>query len=54
MKALCESPWYQEIISEGEKRGKCEQMLANVEMTLEMKFGSEGLQLMPQSPKLPI
>ncbi len=56
MTILRESPWYQEILREGEIRGeqrgeqhgRREQMLANIEMTLEMKFGSEGLQLMSQ------
>ncbi|MDZ7957500.1 MAG: Rpn family recombination-promoting nuclease/putative transposase [Aulosira sp. DedQUE10] len=54
MTVLRESPWYQEILREGEIRGeqrgeqlgRREQMLANIEMTLEMKFGNEGLQLM--------
>lgn len=56
MTVLRESPWYQEILHEGEirgeqrgeERGRREQMLSNIEMTLEMKFGSDGLQLMPQ------
>ncbi len=56
MTVLRDSPWYQEILQEGEirgeirgeKRGKLEQMLSNIEMTLEMKFGSDGLQLMSQ------
>ncbi len=60
MTVLYESPWYQEILREGEirgeqrgeqrgeERGRLEQMLSNIEMTLEMKFGSDGLQLMSQ------
>ncbi|MBD2194909.1 MULTISPECIES: Rpn family recombination-promoting nuclease/putative transposase [Calothrix] len=56
MTVLRESPWYQEILREGEirgeqrgeQRGKREQTLANLQMTLEMKFGNEGLQLMSQ------
>jgi len=60
MTVLYESPWYQEILREGEirgeqrgeqrgeERGRREQMLSNIEMTLEMKFGSDGLQLMSQ------
>ena len=60
MTVLRESPWYQEILREGEQRGlqlgeqqgeqrgRREQTLAHIEMTLEMKFGNEGLQLMPQ------
>ncbi|MBD2356549.1 hypothetical protein H6G41_18275 [Tolypothrix sp. FACHB-123] len=56
MTVLRESPWYQEILREGEIRGEQrgeqqgerEQALANLQMTLEMKFGNEGLQLMSQ------
>lgn len=42
MAVLLESPWYQEILQEGEKRG----LLSGIELALELKFGSEGLQLM--------
>ena len=48
MAILRESPWYQEILGEGEARGRTEQMLSNIEMSLEVKFGNDGLQLMPQ------
>jgi predicted transposase YdaD len=60
MAVLRESPWYQEILREGEARGEArgevrgeaqgrqEQMLSNIEMSLEAKFASEGLELMPQ------
>jgi predicted transposase YdaD len=60
MAVLRESPWYQEIeqrgirIGEerglriGEERGRREEILSNIEMTLEAKFGNEGLELMPQ------
>lgn len=52
MGVLRESPWYQEILKEGEARGeargKIEQVLSNIEMGLEAKFGNEGLELMPQ------
>jgi predicted transposase YdaD len=56
MTVLRESPWYQEILREGEQRGvqlgeqrgRREQTLANIQMTLEMKFGNAGLQLMPK------
>ena len=52
MAVLRESPWYQEILREGEargeQRGRREQMLLNIEMSLEVKFGNYGLQLMPQ------
>lgn len=48
MTVLRESPWYQQIVKESEERGRREQMLSNIEMTLEMKFGSDTLQLMSQ------
>ncbi len=44
MTVLRESPWYQEI----DQRGRQENLLSNIEMGLETKFGSEGLELMPQ------
>lgn len=44
MTVLRESPWYQEI----DQRGRRENLLSNIEMILEAKFGSEGLELMPQ------
>ncbi|AFZ30908.1 hypothetical protein Glo7428_2398 [Gloeocapsa sp. PCC 7428] len=60
MAVLRESPWYQEIeqrgirIGEerglriGEERGRREEVLANIATILEVKFGTEGLELMPQ------
>ena len=52
MAVLRESPWYQEIeqrgIRIGEERGRRETILSNIEMSLEVKFGAEGLELMPQ------
>ncbi|YAF95150.1 MAG: Rpn family recombination-promoting nuclease/putative transposase [Nodularia sp. CChRGM 3473] len=56
MAVLRESPWYQEIeqrgvergLRMGEERGRREEILSNIEMSLEVKFGSEGLELMPQ------
>ncbi len=52
MAVLRESPWYQEIEQRGrhigEAIGRQEQMLSDIEMSLEVKFGSEGLDLMPQ------
>ncbi len=64
MGVLRESPWYQEILREGEARGvvigeargvaigeargRKEQMLSNIEMSLEAKFGSQGLELIPR------
>lgn len=44
MSVLRESPWYQEI----NQRGRQENLLSNIEMSLEAKFGSEGLELMPK------
>ena len=56
MTVLRESPWYQEILHEGEirgeqrgeERGERRGIISSIEMTLEMKFGSDGLQLMSQ------
>ena len=44
MAILTESPWYQQILGEGERRG----IISGIEMALENKFGNEGLQLMSQ------
>ncbi|MDF5719099.1 MAG: Rpn family recombination-promoting nuclease/putative transposase [Rhizonema sp. PD37] len=56
MAVLRESPWYQEIeqrgvergLRMGEERGRREEILSNIEMSLEVKFGSNGLELMSQ------
>ena len=48
MAILTESPWYQQILREGEARGETRGIISGIEMALEIKFGSEGLQLMPQ------
>ena len=56
MAVLTESPWYQQILKEGEARGRQEgqqegrqeEMLSGIELGLEIKFGTEGLQLMPE------
>ncbi|MDF5728953.1 MAG: Rpn family recombination-promoting nuclease/putative transposase [Rhizonema sp. PD38] len=64
MAVLRKSPWYQEIeqrgverglrmgeergLRMGEERGRREEILSNIEMSLEVKFGSNGLELMPQ------
>ncbi len=53
MAVLRESPWYQEILHEGESRGRREELLSNIEISLEAKFGSDGLQLMPQIIQIP-
>ncbi len=51
MAILQESPWYQQIREEGRREGREEGrqvMLSSIELILEMKFGQEGLQLMPE------
>ena len=48
MAILQESPWYQQIFAEGEQRGEKRAILSSIELILEMKFGQEGLQLMPK------
>jgi predicted transposase YdaD len=46
MAVLRESPWYNEILERGRQEGT-ELALQGIEMLLEMKFGSAGLELMP-------
>ncbi|BDI15694.1 hypothetical protein ANSO36C_14960 [Nostoc cf. commune SO-36] len=52
MTVLRESPWYQEILREGQARGQAEGeargIISSIETTLEAKFGSDGLELMSQ------
>ncbi len=56
MAVLLESPWYQEILNkgrqeglqEGRQEGLREGLLAAIELGLELKFGSSGLELMPE------
>ena len=48
MTVLRESPWYQEILREGEARGELRGILSSIEINLELKFGDRGLNLMPQ------
>jgi len=52
MAVLHESPWYQEILQQGEARGEIRGeirgLLSGIELGLELKFGSQGLQLMPE------
>ncbi|MEP0850136.1 hypothetical protein NC991_06945 [Funiculus sociatus GB1-A4] len=48
MAVLRESPWYQEILREGQQLGMQQGMLSGIELALELKFGTEGLQLMPE------
>ncbi len=47
MAVLRESPWYQEILREGEARGRREELLSGMELALKIKFGNPGLELMP-------
>ncbi|MFN6562814.1 MAG: Rpn family recombination-promoting nuclease/putative transposase [Nostoc sp. ChiSLP01] len=55
MTVLRESPWYQEILREGEargeergkERGRREELYSGIELALEIKFGTPGLDLMP-------
>ena len=44
MVVLRESPWYQQILKQGENQG----IVSAIEVSLEIKFGNEGLQLMPE------
>lgn len=56
MAVLHESPWYQQIFREGEQRGeergrqegRREEILSGIELALEIKFGTQGLQMMPE------
>ncbi|MBN3944429.1 MAG: Rpn family recombination-promoting nuclease/putative transposase [Nostoc sp.] len=60
MTVLRESPWYQEILREGQARGEAEGeargeargevrgIIFSIETNLEAKFGSDGLELMSQ------
>ena len=48
MAILTESPWYQQILREGETRGERRGIISGIELDLEVKFGEEGLHLMPQ------
>ncbi|MBG1262576.1 Rpn family recombination-promoting nuclease/putative transposase [Nostoc commune] len=51
MALLEQSPWYQEIFSKGEERGELrgrkEELYSGIELALEIKFGNQGLELMP-------
>jgi predicted transposase YdaD len=52
MAVLLESPWYRQILQEGEKigrqEGRQEGLLEEISTSLELKFGTEGVQLMPE------
>ena len=44
MTVLRSSPWYQEILQRGQLEGR----LSSIELSLEVKFGNEGLNFMPK------
>ena len=44
MTVLQESLWYQEILNQGRKQ----ELISEIELGLELKFGAEGLQLMSE------
>jgi predicted transposase YdaD len=52
MTVLRESPWYQEILQQGEQqgeqKGEKKDRLSSIELCLEVKFGNEGLKFMPK------
>lgn len=64
MVILRESPWYQEILKEGEKigidlgiqqgidLGIQQEIISSIELGLELKFGSEGLAILPEIRKI--
>jgi len=56
MAILSESPWYQQILQEGEQRGEQrgrqeglqQGILLSIETALDLKFGAEGLELLSE------
>ncbi|MBD2690529.1 Rpn family recombination-promoting nuclease/putative transposase [Anabaena catenula] len=52
MSVLRESPWYEEILQQGEQqgeqKGEKKDRLSSIELCLEVKFGNEGLKFMPK------
>jgi predicted transposase YdaD len=52
MSVLRESPWYQEILQQGEQqgeqKGEKKDRLSSIGLCLEVKFGNEGLKFMPK------
>ncbi|XWK90803.1 MAG: Rpn family recombination-promoting nuclease/putative transposase [Phormidium sp.] len=48
MAVLRESPWYQEILQKGVEQGVRQGQFSTIALGLELKFGREGLQLMPE------
>ena len=56
MGVLRESACYQEILREGEARGKAQGkaqgLIESIEMNLDVKFSTKGLELMPRIHKI--
>lgn len=48
MAVLQESPWYQEILQQGLQQGMRQGLLSGIALGLELKFGTEGLRLLPE------
>ena len=48
MAILHESPWYQEILQQGMQQGMQQGLLSGIALGLELKFGTPGLQLLPE------
>ncbi len=52
MAVLRESPWYQEILQQGQlqglQQGLQQGLMLGIALGLELKFGAEGLQLLPE------
>ena len=48
MAVLRESPWYQELLQEGIQQGIQQGLLSGIALGLELKFGTEGLRLLPE------
>jgi predicted transposase YdaD len=47
MAVLEQSPWYQQILQQGERRGEIRGILSSIEVALKIKFANDGLQLLP-------
>lgn len=52
MAVLRESPWYQDILQQGRQeglhQGRRQELLSGIELGLELKFGSESLQILSE------
>ncbi|BAY05208.1 hypothetical protein H6G54_16430 [Anabaena cylindrica FACHB-243] len=45
---LEKSFFYQEILHKGREEGRLKERLSGIELALDVKFGAEGLELMPE------